>query len=100
VGLVEVSQEDITKIKKDVDELRAENDARWMAMLACQENSTKAIKDLTESTQGIVDLYSDLQGAARVGIAVQRGAIYLTKFGVAGTMAAGALMYIVHEFSP
>lgn len=63
-------------------------------MVICQEENTRALKDLTTETKGVVELHRDIQGAARVGHKLQSFMLWLTKWGVIGASVAACISWI------
>ena len=109
-----MAEEDLKQLRQDFEEHREEGNAKWACILeATERNCTAlekmtvsaelnnaALEELTKNTAGVVQVYSDLQGAARVGIALQKAVVWLSKWGVLGSIAAAALTFLVDHFSP
>ncbi len=60
-------------------------------VLQCMQENTAAICKLELTTKGVVDAYADIQAAARVGIMLQKFAVWLLKFGGALAFLGWAL---------
>jgi len=65
---------------------REHQEKRWDALLAVQEQNTKAMQDLTNSTQDIVAAWSAALGAVKVGKVVGGFAKWLGGFAVLGVV--------------
>ena len=63
------------------------------------ERLANAVEAQANSTAGIVQLYSDLQGAARLGNGLQRFMGRLAALGTAGAALAAAVLYVIDKFS-
>lgn len=75
------------------------DDARHESLLIAQEANAAQLKQLISNTKEIVDLYGDMKGAAKVGMALQRFGLWLAKWGIIGTMLMAIWRWIV-EHSP
>ncbi len=107
MGIVQVEKSDLERIWDSLSAHREEHDARWREVegalkqnLQAQENNAKSIEELKQNTEGVVQLYNDLQGAARVGLGLQKFTLWLAKWGTGGTILAAAIHYLVEMFSP
>lgn len=96
---VTVSKEDIRELREEFDQHRKEENQRIDALTLAMIENTEAIDELKRSTEGVVQMYKDLQAAARVGNATQNFVIWVSKWGVAGTVVAACVTWIVEHFS-
>lgn len=71
------------------------DDARHEAMAISQQANTQALQELTKATKDVVDLYGDLQGAARIGDRLQKFGLWLAKWGVVGAAAAATWEFLL-----
>ena len=62
-----------------------------------QKANTKAIHDLTNETRAIVQLYKDLESAARLGTSLQKMVIWFGKWGIIGAGIATAITFIINK---
>lgn len=92
--------------KDDFKQHKAEQDERWSQLAGVVESNTAAVQQIAEavskqaeSTAGIVQIYHDLQGAARIGGGVRRFLIWLGSLGAGGIAVAAALTYILDYFT-
>lgn len=81
--------------------------ARWEQLAVMVEQNTgttreiaESVKVLAESTAGVVRLYQDVQGAARVGVGVQKFVVWVAKWGTIGVGAAIGLRWLIEQFTP
>lgn len=93
-------REDFDMHKADQDARWERQDARWDEMGDMVRANTQATHDLAESTRGVVQLYSDVQGTVRVGVAVQKFCTWLVKWGAIGTAAAAVISWVVKNWNP
>ena len=56
---------------------------------------TSAVSRLSESTKGVVDAYTSVQGAVKVGVALQNIVIWVAKWGVLGTALAAIMNWLL-----
>ena len=90
----------LEQLRADFEEHRKENQQAMRDLIAATQANTEAVQKIAESTAGVVQLYADIQGAARVGIALQNFTIWLAKWGVVGASAATVLNYGYDFFKP
>ncbi len=79
-----MSQEEQAHLRHRLNDCEARLDRgeeQFGLILQCLKDSTTAIRRLETSTKDVVNAYSDVQAAARVGMALQKWAIALIKFG-------------------
>lgn len=53
-------------------------------LIDAQKQSTRAITDLAKATEGVVEVYNNVNGAVKVGVMVQKFGLWLIKWGVLG----------------
>lgn len=94
-----LSADDLAQLQKEFEDHRKDQNTQMQCLMDLTEENTRAVKELTESTQGVVTLYNDLQGAARVGIALQHFVVYLGKLGVFGALLGGMVLALINHFS-
>jgi hypothetical protein len=93
------SDDQLTQLRADFDDHVTKEEAMWKKLIEHQDANAKAIKDLTsaikaqtDATAPIVQMHSDLMGAARLGHRVTELVIWLIK---AGGVLAG-VGYAIH----
>lgn len=67
-------------------------------LVECQKQNAEAIGRLKRDTEDIINIYNNIQGASRVGVAVQNFLLWLAKFGVIGTGIAALIKLISKNF--
>jgi hypothetical protein len=82
----------------------ARQDRRWEQLASMVEQNTEAtqavarsVESIARSTEGVVQLYRDFQGAARVGIGVRKLLAWLIALGTGGAAIAAAIMYFLDK---
>lgn len=82
-------------------------EARWEQLAIMVEQNTQTTRDIAESvksvadsTAGVVKIYEDMQGAARVGGAVQKFILWLAKWGTIGGGMAVGISWLIRHFTP
>lgn len=100
------SDSELVKLRADFQTYKKEQAEKWDCFSRIVERNVDATKRLTESidsvaasTEGIVKLYQDIQGAARIGTSVQRFLTWLLKFGAYGAFIVSVVLYVVNKFS-
>lgn len=88
------SDAELTRLRQDVDSLGAQQASHSEQM----QRLTEAIEALAKSTSGIVQLYSDVQGATRLGVALQKFLVWLIKMGAWGVAMATGITYVLSHF--
>lgn len=73
---------------------------QFQQILNALSRNTEAVQSLDASTKDVRKAYNDVQAAARVGLAIQRFTVAVAKWGVAGTVLATGLMWVVERFLP
>lgn len=98
--------EDFEQHKEDFELHKIEQDHRWDQLALMVESNTEAtsriadaVEKQAESTAGIVQLYKDLQGAARVGVGLKKFLAWLVALGTAGAAIAAAITYVLNSFT-
>ena len=97
-GDLTITMNDLADLQKEFKDHREQQDERFDCMIAAQERNTKAVEALVESTQGVVSLYNDVQGAARVGLALQSFIVWVSKWTLLGTVAAAGAVWLSEHF--
>lgn len=99
------SDQQLTELRVDFDQHKDEQERRWGQLAAMVEENTEAVKRIAdavecqaESTAGIVQLYQDLQGAARIGVGLRKFMTWLVGLGSAGIAIAAAISYVLKKF--
>lgn len=100
------SDEQLTRLREDFNAHKEEQDARWgqaLQLIEANNQTTaelaKTVQSLAESTQGIVQLYADVKGAARVGTAVQGFLFWVAKWGTLGGLLYAAADSLIDHFT-
>ena len=105
------SDDELRLLRSDFDRHIADedlNDKKWLEkwedlarMIEKNAEATNrialAVADQAESTADIVQLWSDMQGAARVGSRVQKALLWLSGMGAAGLLIAGFISYVINK---
>lgn len=99
--------EDFEQHKADFEEHKALQERRWEQLAAMVEKNTtateriaEAVEKQAESTAGVVELYRDFQGAARVGVGLRKFIAWVAALGTAGAAVAAAVLYVLDKFMP
>lgn len=91
-------RDDFNNHIKRFDAYRTEQDGRIDRLCAILQQNTVAIDNLTESTEGVISLYNDVNGSIRLGKGVQNFCIWLAKWGVVGGVLAGGISWIAKHW--
>lgn len=93
---------DFEQHKEDFEQHKIEQDHRWDQLALMVENNTKAtgriadaVEKQAENTAGIVQLYQDLQGAARLGEGLKKFLAWLITVGTASAVVAASITYVL-----
>ena len=97
---VEALAEKVEHLAQEFEQFKNEDARRWDRLIKSQEDNTEAIKDLTQQTAGVVQLYNDVRGASRLGAAVQAFTVWLAKLGFIGGVLAALINYALDHFEP
>jgi len=76
------------------------DDERHKLLLESQSKNAAQLENLIANTKEIVEVYADIRGAARIGMAAQRFGIWLAKWGIIGTMFTAIYGYVMKHFHP
>lgn len=87
--------EQFFELKKRFEKHEKEEAEKFDSMIQAIEHNTESINELTKSTQAIVQLHHDLQGAARVGKGVQGFFVWLLKWGAIGAAIVAMLRWVL-----
>jgi len=94
------SDQQLWGLRRDFDEHKRLQDARWADMQRSVEMNAEANKQIAKSlehlaanTEGVVQLYSDWQAAQRLGKGVRRFLAWLGGLGATGAAIAAALSH-------
>ena len=105
------SDAELVALRKEFEEHRdvqernnARQDRRWEQLASMVEQNTEAtqavarsVESIARSTEGVVQLYRDFQGAARVGIGVRKLLAWLIALGTGGAAIAAAILYVLDK---
>lgn len=91
--------QEFEKHQRAFEDFKKEQEKRWDQVLDMVQQNTIATRNLTKSTEGIIQLYNDVHGAIRVGVGIQQFVIWSAKWGVVGTLIAAAVTYITTNWS-
>jgi len=96
------SDVELTRLREEFESHRDRQEQRWEQLALMVEQNTEAtravaisVKSIARSTEGVVQLYRDFQGAARVGIGVRRFIAWLLALGAGGAAIAAGIMYVL-----
>lgn len=99
------SDKELVQLRKDLmnhkllqEERYDQQQEQLGSILNAVESNTKSVSDLAKSTAGVVQLYEDIQGAARVGVSIQNFCLWLAKWGAIGTGLTAAIFYVIDHF--
>lgn len=95
-----MSDTELAKLREEFEQHKREQERRWEQLAAMVEKNTRATERLAKSTEGVVRLYSDIQGAARVGVSVRKLMTWLISLGAGGAALASAILYILEKVNP
>jgi len=88
-------QEKLDNHIAEYDERRKQEDDRWDHLLQCQEQNTQCMKDLTDSTKGLIEAWEAANGAVKTLSALGRFVKWLSGFAIVG----GAATWTVEHFT-
>lgn len=98
------SDVELTRLREEFESHRDRQEERWGQLALMVEQNTEAtravavsVESIARSTDGVVQLYRDFQGAARVGIGVRRCIAWLIALGTGGAAIAAAIMYFLDK---
>ena len=74
-------------------------DEQFSQILMAQSKNTESIQDLIDETRAVVELHRDVQGATRLGMAVQRFMVWLLKWGTIGTAIVVGIKWVTDNMS-
>ena len=104
-NMARFSDTELTTLRTEFELHRAESQARWNQLAGLIEENTRittqlarSIEAQARSTAGIVRLYRDAQGAARLGTGMQRFFIFLLKWGLVGSGIVTAIRWALTKF--
>lgn len=99
------SDSELFKLRAEFEQHQILQEARWEKLAVMVEQSNTATRELAESvrsiadsTSGIVRVYEDVQGAARVGRAVQAFLLWLAKWGTIGVALAAGVRWALGSY--
>lgn len=72
-------------------------DKRMLQLIECQEANTRAVTDLTVKSAGVIELYQNLGGAIKTGVAVQRFGIWIVKWPLVGAGLYTAYQWLIER---
>jgi len=98
------SDVELTRLREEFESHRDRQEDRWEQLALMVEQNTEAtravalsIESIALSTEGVVKLYRDFQGAARVGLGVRRFIAWLIALGAGGATIAAAILYFMDK---
>lgn len=98
---------ELIQLRKDFEQHEREQETSLGLLADMVRENTKAVdriaeavKEQTESTAGVVQLYNDIKGSARVGMGVQKFIAWLASLGVIGAALGAAVLYLLDHFAP
>lgn len=101
------SDEQLIELRQDFEQHKEEQEHRWEQLAEMVEQNTRAteriaeaVEKQAESTAGVVQLYTDFRGAARIGVGLQKFLAWLIALGTFGAAVAAAITYIIDKFMP
>jgi hypothetical protein len=101
------------KLRQDFDlhvvedsKWKLDQDSRWERCNAIQDQTIKIqqenalqLKALAEDTAGVIAIYKDTKSVVRAGTALQKGMIWMLKWGVIGTGIVAIGDYLIEFFN-
>ena len=101
------SDEQLVELCEDFEQHKALQEHRWEQLAAmvgentaATERIAEAVEKQAESTAGVVQLYRDFQGAARVGMGLRRFLVWVAALGTAGAAVAATILYVLDKITP
>lgn len=95
---------ELIRLREEFESHRDRQEQRWEQLARMVEQNTEAtrevavsVESIARSTEGVVLLYRDFQGAARVGLGVRRFIAWLIALGAGGATIAAAIMYFMDK---
>jgi len=79
---------------------KRENSEQIKAMIAQMHENNVLMRDHIEQTAGVLKLYQDFQGAARLGASGQRFMLWLVKWPAIAAIVITAISFITKHFPP
>ena len=81
-------------IEKRLDD----GDRRFRELINATEANTKAVSKLVQETQGVVNLYRDVEGVYRFGVAMQNFGLWVIKWPVVGAGLLAIYMWLTEHY--
>tara|TARA_R110000822_G_scaffold254616_1_gene380852 strand:- start:234 stop:623 length:390 start_codon:yes stop_codon:yes gene_type:complete len=109
----DASVSEMQKLREDFDlhvvedsKWKAEQEQRWERCNAIQDQTIKIqqenavqLKALAEDTAGVIAIYKDTKSVVRAGTALQKGMIWMLKWGAIGTGIVAIADYLIEFFN-
>lgn len=81
-----------------IDKRLDEGDRRFNQLITATEANTKAVNKLVQETQGVVNLYRDVEGVYRLGVAMQKFGLWVIKWPVVGAGLLAIYMWLTEHY--
>lgn len=83
---------------ESIDRRLAEGDRRFRELITATEANTQAVSKLVKETQGVVNLYRDVEGVYRFGVAMQNFGLWVIKWPVVGAGLLAIYMWLTEHY--
>lgn len=94
------SDQQLVQLREDFNQFKREQQQQADALSEALREQAAAIADLAQSTAGVVQLYSDMQAATRLGSGVQAFLLWCVKWGVITSGLAYGVRWLLEHFTP
>ena len=88
-----------SKWKLDQEQRWTRNNLIQDQTITIQKENARLLRLLAEDTAGVVAIYKDTKTVVRAGTALQKGMIWLLKWGTIGTGVVAGLEYLIDFFN-
>ncbi len=95
---------EVQELRHDLETYKAEQDRRWEELRVIVQRNSRAterlaasVEQIAKNTEGVVQLYRDFQGTARIGLGFQKLVRWIAGLGTAGVAIAAGLTYIADK---
>ena len=94
----------VVELRRDLEDHKAEQERRWDELRGIVQRNSESterlaasVEQIAQNTQGVVQLYQDFRGAARIGVGFQKLMRWTAGLGTAGVAIAAGLTYIAEK---
>ncbi len=100
------SDQELVDLRKEFTDYQLAQESRWEQFGQLMTENTRVTSELAlsmskiaDSTKGVVQLYQDVQGVARLGDGLQKFLLWLAKWGVIGSALTYGIRWLAEHFN-